>query len=113
MDSPHLCRIVKLPHHTPTKRGEPMDTIRQTLLFSFDELYEMQLKFRLELILNEITIPVQFSNLLKVSDEQVPKGYSPLSMLYVVIAMCIEGFPTASSLSEDLRAICTQVCLWS
>jgi transposase len=80
-----------------------MDTIRQTLLFSFDQLYKMQTKSRLEQILNEITIPVQFSNLFKASDERGPKGYSPLSMFYAIIAMRIEGIPNVSSLVRRLK----------
>jgi hypothetical protein len=80
-----------------------MDTIRQILLFSFDELFEMQTKSRLELILNEITIPVQLSNLFKASDERGLKGYSPLSMFYAVIALRIEGIPNVSSLVRRLK----------
>ncbi len=61
-----------------------MDTIRQMMLFSFEDLYKMQSETRLELSLKELKIPTGFGNLFKASNERGPKGYSPKSMLYAI-----------------------------
>jgi len=81
-----------------------MDTIRQMLLFSFEELYKMQTETRLELALRELQIPAGFGNLFKGSNERGPKGYSPKSMLYAIFAMRIEKIPNISALVRRLKS---------
>ena len=81
-----------------------MDTIRQMMLFSFEDLYKMQTETRLELALKELNIPSGLGNLFKASNERGPKGYSPKSMLYAIFAMRIEGIPNISALVRRLKS---------
>src|SRR5699024_1036503 len=76
--------------------------IRQTILFSFEEIMEFQQETKLELILSQIYVS-KLANVLRIpSNSKSPKGYSPEQLIYSLIAMQIEKIQSTKDLALNL-----------
>ena len=91
---------------TKTKNdgGEiPYSYIRQTSLFSFEEIIKFQQQSRLELILANIDVSKLANELRKTSNSKGPKGYEPEVLIYSLIAMQVEKIDTIKDLVVKLK----------
>jgi len=77
--------------------------IRQTTLFSFEEIMEFQQETKLELILSQIDVSKLANALRKSSGSRGPKGYEPVSLIYSLIAMQIEKIHSIKDLVLKLK----------
>ncbi len=78
-------------------------SIRQTSLFSFEEIMEFQQETKLELILARIDVSFLVMTLSKQSHLRGPKGYRVAPMIYAVIAMQILRITTVGELVRQLK----------
>ncbi|MFY9213644.1 MAG: transposase, partial [Tissierellaceae bacterium] len=77
--------------------------IRQTSLFSFEEIIKFQQQSRLELILSNIDVSKLANELRKPSNSKGPKGYEPEVLIYSLIAMQVEKIDTIKDLVVKLK----------
>lgn len=77
--------------------------IRQTCLFSFEEIMNFQQETKLELILAQINISPLVAALSKQSHLRGPKGYRVAPMIYALIAKQILRISTTSELVRQLK----------
>lgn len=77
--------------------------IRQTTLFSFEEIIKFQQQTRLELILSQIDISKLSKKLRKSSTSRGPSGYEPDVLIYSLIAMQIEKIQNIKQLVHKLK----------
>lgn len=77
--------------------------IRQTSLFSFEEIIKFQQQSRLELILANIDVSKLANELRKPSNSKGPKGYEPEVLIYSLIAMQVEKIDTIKDLVVKLK----------
>lgn len=77
--------------------------IRQTTLFSFEEIIEFQQETKLELILSQIDVSKLANVLKKPSNSKGPKGYEPEQLIYSLIAMQIEKIQSIKDLALKLK----------
>src|SRR5699024_4842523 len=77
--------------------------IRQTTLFSFEEIMEFQQETKLELILSQIDVSNLANALRKPSNSRGPKGYIPEQLIYSLIAMQVEKIQTIKDLVLKLK----------
>ena len=72
--------------------------IRQMTLFSFEEIIKFQEQTKLELILEQIDVSALINELKKDRDSKGPRGYSPRSLIYSLIAMQVEKINSIKAL---------------
>lgn len=77
--------------------------IRQTTLFSFEEIIKFQEQTKLELILEQIDVSALINELKKDRDSKGPRGYSPRSLIYSLIAMQVEKINSIKALVLNLK----------
>lgn len=77
--------------------------IRQTTLFSFEEIIKFQQQTKLELILEQIDVSVFIKELKKRDNSRGPKGYKPETMIYSLIAMQVEKINSIKDLVLKLK----------
>ena len=77
--------------------------IRQTCLFSFEEIMNFQQETKLELILTQINVSPLVTALSKQSHLRGPKGYRVAPMIYALIAKQILRISTTSELVRQLK----------
>jgi transposase len=77
--------------------------IRQTTLFSFEEIIKFQQQTRLELILEQIDVSKLANELRKSDNSRGPKGYEPECLIYSLIAMQVEKINSIKDLVIKLK----------
>ncbi|QXM06950.1 transposase [Crassaminicella indica] len=77
--------------------------IRQTTLFSFEEIISFQQETKLEMIFSQLDISTLASSIRKSSSEKGPKGYDPVCLIYSLLAMQVERIPTIKDLVLKLK----------
>jgi len=77
--------------------------IRQTTLFSFEEIIKFQQQSRIEMILDQIDLSVVARKLKKSNYMRGPKGYRPETLIAALIAMQVEKIPTIKHLVKRLN----------
>ena len=77
--------------------------IRQTTLFSFEEIIKFQKQTKLELILAQIGTSKLANTMKKSFIARGPKGYNPVNLLYALIAMQVEKITSIKSLVTRLK----------
>ena len=77
--------------------------IRQTTLFSFEEIIKFQQQTKLELILEQIDISRLTREIKRPSGSKGPKGYDPESLIYSLIAMQVEKINSIKDLVLKLK----------
>lgn len=77
--------------------------IRQTTLFSFEEIIKFQKQTKLELILAQIGTSKLANTMKKSFIARGAKGYNPVNLLYALIAMQVEKITSIKSLVTRLK----------
>ncbi len=77
--------------------------IRQTTLFSFEEIIKFQQQAKLELILAQLDLSKLASGLRKSFIARGPKGYDPTNLVYALIAMQVEKIQSIKALVTRLK----------
>ena len=84
--------------------------IRQTTLFSFEEIIKFQQQTRLELILEQIDVSKLTNELRNPGNTRGPKGYEPKCLIYSLIAMQVEKINSIKDLVIKLKEIGRASC---
>lgn len=77
--------------------------IRQTTLFSFEEIIKFQQQTKLELILEQIDVSDLTNEIKRPSSSKGPRGYDPESLIYSLIAMQVEKINSIKNLVLKLK----------
>ena len=78
--------------------------IRQTTLFSFEEIIKFQQQTRLELILSQIDLSIILANAIRTSSgSKGLKGYDPVCLIYALIAIQFEKIQSIKDLVTKLN----------